>query len=232
VIDMPDFIKRIEKTTPVQHSTTDDTNVKKSAEDVLAKQINDIYKDLSKEVVNPNASLPPEKITPPTSEAPLTAEIAIRNFPNLAYEIVKLGLLQEGMIVDGKGGLNEISEKIEKLQEKSRAILELQQKLTKLAPEKKSFPVTEDIKAHLLNLKENFGIDLLEESAQEISVEKLASIKLTLDGQKSQLQTDTQKHFMDIQTKTQQYNSLLDSLKIVIKHSSALMSTITQNTGR
>lgn len=202
-------------------------------ENEATQKTNELSKDLSKKVILPtHPSSLVDKITPPTAEISRTELISERRFPNLAYEVMKLGLAQERNFVDGKSGLNEISSKIERLKEKSQALLTLQTQMTKLAPDKKSLPVTEEIKAHLLKLKEEFGVDLVADDATEISVEKLANIKLTLDGIKSQVQSEQQKHFMDIQITTQQYNSLLDSLKIVMKHASSLMSTILQNTGR
>ncbi|MBS0626472.1 MAG: hypothetical protein JSS32_10530 [Verrucomicrobia bacterium] len=171
-----------------------------------------------------------DQVTPPPEDAREVHSAAastglVSGFPNLSWEILRAGLLKENFMIKD---LNEISKGIEEIQEKLGKVLKFNQKLTKLPSEKETYEITDDMKEDIKVLKE-MGIDVLSPDEKTISAEKLGMIKTDLDHIKSQLQTNMQTKFMNVQTKTSQYSSLLDSLKTVEKHFSRLLSKILDN---
>ncbi len=162
-------------------------------------------------------------ITASIENKPLTAETAIRKI-NIAWEILQLGLQLEQRIFQN---LHEINNELTRLQERPKAILALQQKFIN----KKELVINEEVKADLAHLK-GLDIDLGLDGVEKVSAEKLESIKTVLDGYKSQAQSDTQKQLMNYQQRMQELGSMQDSMKIVIKHQTNLIATISQNMSR
>lgn len=157
--------------------------------------------------------------------APEPEKGSAAGFPNLGWEILKAGLLKESFMIHE---LNTISDGIEKIQEKLAKILSFNQKLTKLPSDKDDHPITDEMREDIRVLKE-MGIDLLSADEKSISGEKLAMMKTDLDGFKSKFQTDMQSGFMNSQTKSSQYNSLIESLRTVDRHMSRLLQKILDN---
>ncbi len=196
--------------------------------DLASKYINmgEIKKSESADAIDKEVGSFAEKVNAfdqSVKEAPLTAETAIRKI-NVAWEILQLGLQLEQRIFKN---LEEINDELTRLQEKPKAILALQQKFIN----KKEIVINEEIRADLAKLKD-LGVDLGLDGVEKIPADKLESLKTVLDGHKSQAQSDTQKQLMNYQHIVQQLGSMHDSMKIVIKHQSNLIATITQNMSR
>jgi len=147
---------------------------------------------------------------------------------NVAQECLNLGLARCDLY-DAK--MHQISNIVEGINAQSKKIVTLQQKLARLPAGQTTLPLTDELKAAFEVLKE-CDCDLLPEGAKELSPEMLHNIKTALDQKKTQWNTEIQKNFMNIQQITQQYNSILDSLKIILRHYSNLISTIEQHMSR
>ena len=162
-----------------------------------------------------------EAIAEAVAEAAASAKV-IPQWPNPGKEALNLGLKKEESMVKN---LNEISATIDGIQDKLAQILSFNRKLNKLPSDKSPYLITDEMKADIAALKQ-MGIDLLSDNETELSAEKLAMLKTTLETEKSQLNTSMQIQCTKIQTNTQQYSSLLDSLKIIAKHIDRLHATI------
>jgi hypothetical protein len=171
------------------------------------------------------SELPPR--TEAVTQAAAGTTIAAQ-WPNPGKEALDLGLKKEKSMIEN---LNNISSTIDGIQDKLAHILSFNRKLNKLSSDKSPYAITDEMKEDIAALKA-MGIDLLSENETELSPEKLASLKTTLETEKSQLNTAMQIQCTKIQTNTQQYSSLLDSLKVIEKHVSRLHSTIIDNMKR
>lgn len=203
------------------------------AEDPAAQKIAEIGDRLIGKESPSLSSLPSSKITDPTetSEAVVQAVLNAKAFPkspNVGWEMLKVGLLK---LNEMDGDLNVATDSIEEIQDKLEHLLHLNRSLVKLPSDQKSHVITDAIRKDLDVLKK-MGIELLSDDAKEISSEKLTSLKAEIDSLKTKFQSDVQTKFMRIQTKTQAYNSLIDSLKIIERYMSRLVSTITNNMGK
>lgn len=159
---------------------------------------------------------------------PISDPKSLNNIRNVAADILDFGI---------KGGLNvldaemhAISDTIEKINAQSKQIVDLQKKFAKLS-DQTSVLITDEMRQDFEALKA-LGVDILPADATEISPDLLSRMKTALDSIKTQFQTETQKNFMKIQHKSQQYNSIIDSLKLILRHYSNLISTITQHMSR
>ena len=162
-----------------------------------------------------------EAVAEAVAEAAAGAKV-ISQWPNPGKEALNLGLKKEESMVKN---LNEISATIDGIQDKLEQILSFNRKLNKLPSDKGPYLITDEMKADIVALKK-MGIDLLSDDEKELSADKLAMLKTTLETEKSQLNTAMQIQCTKIQTNTQQYSSLLDSLKIIAKHIDRLHATI------
>lgn len=190
----------------------------------LAKRIEEVAPDLLEEFPLLQGSLP---FPSAQSLTELSADEAVKKIGNAAREILGYGLKTLSIL---DADMHRVSDIIEGLNKQSKQIVDLQKKFTKVS-NGKGVPITDELRAALDTLK-TLGIDLPLAGAKELSADTLTSIKTALDGMKSELQTETQKHVMTIQQKTQQYNSIVDSLKIIHRHYSNLISTILQHLAR
>lgn len=208
-------------------------NVEEVAKDPTIQKTNDV---VISEIRRSRRSYPEpllEKITNPSENSRAVAQAVsssetLRQAPNVGWEVLKVGLMK---LNEMDGDLNVISESVEEIQNNLERLLQVNRQLMKLPIDQKSHVITEDLKKSFAHLKE-LGIDLLSDDAKELSSEKLIALKAEIDSLKTKYQTDVQTKFMKIQTKTQQYNSMIDSLKMIERYINRLNSTIINNMGK
>lgn len=156
-----------------------------------------------------------------------TAKEVLKNSPNVGFELLMLGL---GKLDQLEGDLEGISAKMEEVEKKLEAVAHLTGKIAALPADQKKYTLTDDLKKNLSDLKE-LGVDILTIEGDELSAEKLSALKTQLDSLKGQLQSRLQKEMINMQPKTQQYNSMIDILKRLIDLLTRLYSAINQKMG-
>ncbi|MDP1607700.1 MAG: hypothetical protein Q8L98_00090 [Chlamydiales bacterium] len=158
---------------------------------------------------------------------PISDPKSLSNIRNVAADILDFGI--KGLnVLDAE--MHAISDNIEKINAQSKQIVDLQKKFAKLS-DQTSVPITDEMRKDFEALKA-LGVDILPSDATEISPDLLSRMKTALDSIKTQFQTETQKNFMKIQHASQKSNSIIDSLKLILRQYANLISTIIQHMSR
>lgn len=147
---------------------------------------------------------------------------AVRDFPHLAWESIKIGLAKEK---HSNTTLHGYIKRAEQYQKNIDLLLDFSAELTALSDEGR--PLTDKMKTILDDLKNN-GVDLRIDDKITISKDKKRELTSLVGSQVDKHRTDLQILFTTkIQVTVQNNSSIMETLKDIIKNNSRLISTIT-----
>ncbi|MBF8262757.1 MAG: hypothetical protein HW387_422 [Parachlamydiales bacterium] len=149
-----------------------------------------------------------------------TNSVAKDTFPNLAWEILQLGLKREH---DYHVQLNRHAEEGSNIQGQMRQLIDLNGKLT---VGDKEVELSDEIISIAHDL-EKYGINLLQKSEKKISPDRMNEIKAQIGSHSDRLKTELQNIFSTkIQVTINDMNSIMESLRMIIKHDDRLKEHI------
>ncbi len=152
------------------------------------------------------------------------------DFPNLAHEIVELGLEMENYQTEHK--LNEYQKQAHEHKATIDLLLKLSARLQKLPSDVASHKLSDDVQSLLEKLKAK-DLDIFPESNGKITKEQLASSKSLIGSHIDQQRLKLQDIFTTKISMTVQFmNTMVDVMKNVIRGHDRLLSTISRNSGR
>jgi hypothetical protein len=151
-------------------------------------------------------------------------------FPNLAFEVVKLGMAFEKYQTENK--LNRYQKEGHEHKATIELLLKLSAKVQKLPTDSAPHPVTPEMKEMIGKLKEK-GIDIFPDLGEKFTKEQLVAAKSLIGSHIDQLRLKLQDLFTTkISTTIQFLNSMADVMKNVIRNHDRLMGTISRHSGR
>lgn len=193
----------------------------------LIERMQTVAKDLASCDLGPLERKLNAALSQPESESEKkTAAAAKTAFPNIAYEMIRIGLRVEAR---SNKELDRHAKEAGEIQKTIEKLIDLSGHFSEKAKGSSEKELSEKITALCSQLKEQ-GIEIFSGDLKKLKEEQIVEIKAKIGAHTDRLKTDLQIKFTtEIQVKINELHSILDCLKTIEKYASRLNETIIAN---